>query len=121
MGALSRTLREDGRKNTDLTTNIIYIFFCMSNFTQFHPTLSQYHAGDYTLKIAELELKRYNERAEELKQKETQGAAVASEARKQFRAFVAKQVRMPAQCAISDSESDVPYRNDCCICVSMCC
>lgn len=41
MGALSRTLREDGRKSTDLTTNIIYTFFCMSNFSQFHPLLAQ--------------------------------------------------------------------------------
>lgn len=121
MGALSRTLREDGRKNTDLTTNIIYIFFCMSNFTQFHPTLSQYHAGDYTLKIAELELKRFNERAEELRQKETQGAAVASEARKQFRAFVAKQVRMPSPCALRDWRPNVLCRNDFCTCAFMCC
>ena len=36
IGALSRTLREEWRKSTVLATSIVYIFFCMSTFSQFH-------------------------------------------------------------------------------------
>uniref|UniRef100_K1Q1L1 Kinesin-associated protein 3 n=1 Tax=Magallana gigas TaxID=29159 RepID=K1Q1L1_MAGGI len=36
VGALARVLREDWKKSTELATNIVYIFFCFSSFTQFH-------------------------------------------------------------------------------------
>jgi len=35
-------LREDWRKSLDLSTNIIYIFFCFSTYTKFHPLIVQY-------------------------------------------------------------------------------
>jgi hypothetical protein len=37
LSALSRTLREDGKKSIDLTINIISVFFSFSHFSQFHP------------------------------------------------------------------------------------
>ena len=45
LGALSRVLREEWRSSIDLTTNIIYIFFCFSTFTQFHPVILQHKIG----------------------------------------------------------------------------
>lgn len=42
LSALSRVLREDWRKSLDLSTNIIYIFFCFSTYTHFHPLILQY-------------------------------------------------------------------------------
>ena len=45
MGALSRVLREEWRASLELTTNIIYIFFCFSTFTQFHPVILQHKIG----------------------------------------------------------------------------
>ena len=40
--ALSRVLREDWKKSIDLTTNIVYTFFCFSTFSIFHRLLSQH-------------------------------------------------------------------------------
>ena len=40
--ALSRVLRDDWKKSIDLTTNIIYIFFCFSTFSDFHRLLTQH-------------------------------------------------------------------------------
>lgn len=42
LSALSRVLREDWRKSLDLSTNIIYIFFCFSTYTRFHQVIVQY-------------------------------------------------------------------------------
>ena len=39
--ALARVLRDDWKKSIDLTTNIVYIFFCFSTFTNFHAILSK--------------------------------------------------------------------------------
>ena len=40
--ALARVLREDWKKSIDLSTNISYIFFCFSTFSDFHRTLVQH-------------------------------------------------------------------------------
>ena len=42
VGALARVLREDWKKNTELSTNIIYIFFCFSSFSQFHGVIAHF-------------------------------------------------------------------------------
>lgn len=42
LSVLSRVLREDWRKSLDLSTNIIYIFFCFSTYTRFHNVIIQY-------------------------------------------------------------------------------
>lgn len=47
LSALSRVLREDWRKSLDLSTNIIYIFFCFSTYTHFHPLILQYKVCAY--------------------------------------------------------------------------
>lgn len=42
LSALSRVLREDWRKSLDLSTNIIFTFFCFSSYSQFHHVITQY-------------------------------------------------------------------------------
>lgn len=42
LSALSRVLREDWRRSLDLSTNIIYIFFCFSTYTNFHSVIVNY-------------------------------------------------------------------------------
>ena len=42
LGALSRVLREEWKVSIDLCTNIIYVFFCFSTFSQFHPIIARY-------------------------------------------------------------------------------
>ncbi|RKO93016.1 kinesin-associated protein-domain-containing protein, partial [Blyttiomyces helicus] len=59
MSALSRVLREDGKKSLELVTNIIYIFFCFSNFSQFHPLITANKVGDMCLRLTEQELQRF--------------------------------------------------------------
>nr|CAD7576482.1 unnamed protein product [Timema californicum] len=42
LSALSRVLREDWKKSIELSTNIVYIFFCFSTYSQFHHVILQY-------------------------------------------------------------------------------
>ena len=42
VGALARVLREDWKRNTELSTNIVYIFFCFSSFSQFHGVIAHF-------------------------------------------------------------------------------
>ncbi len=58
LGTISRVLREDARKSSDLALNIIYIYWTLSNFTQFHPVLATQQAGLNCLKVIEYEIKR---------------------------------------------------------------
>ena len=61
LGALSRVLREEWRTSIDLTTNIIYIFFCFSTFTQFHPVILTHKIGSQVLDILQYEVTRHNQ------------------------------------------------------------
>lgn len=57
--ALARVLRDDWKKSIDLTTNIVYIFFCFSTFSVFHGILSKQKIGSMCMTILEHELKRH--------------------------------------------------------------
>ena len=59
LSALTRVLREDGKRSMELVTNIIYVFFCFSNFTEFHALLTGLKMGDMCLKWIEQEKSRY--------------------------------------------------------------
>ncbi|KAJ3130579.1 Kinesin-associated protein 3, partial [Physocladia obscura] len=59
ISAISRTLREDNKKSMELVTNIIYIFFCFSNFPQYHPFITANKVGDMCLRITDQELNRF--------------------------------------------------------------
>ena len=72
VGALARVLREDWKRNTELATNIIYVFFCFSSFTQFHGVISHFKIGSMCMTIVEHELKKYDMWQEELATKKKQ-------------------------------------------------
>ena len=59
---LARVLREDGRRSVDLATNIVSVFFALSNFSQYHPLISQNQLGDMTMRVVDLEIKRTEDR-----------------------------------------------------------
>ena len=54
-------MREEWRSSIDLTTNIIYIFFCFSTFSQFHPVILNHKIGSQVLDILQYEVSRYNQ------------------------------------------------------------
>lgn len=58
LNCLSRVLKEDWQRNIEMSTNIIYTFFCFSSFSQFHPLIAHYKIGALTVQIIEFELKR---------------------------------------------------------------
>uniref|UniRef100_A0A1B6ETE2 Kinesin-associated protein 3 n=1 Tax=Cuerna arida TaxID=1464854 RepID=A0A1B6ETE2_9HEMI len=66
LSALARVLREDWKKNLELSTNIVYTFFCFSTFSQFHPIIQQYKVGSLCLEIVEYELNRYTQLKKEV-------------------------------------------------------
>jgi len=64
--AVARTLREDGRKSVDLATNIVSVFFALSNYSAFHHIVIENQLGDMTMRIVDLEVKRAEDRLESL-------------------------------------------------------
>ncbi|CAI2734526.1 unnamed protein product [Schistosoma spindalis] len=69
VGALARVLREDWKKSTDLATNIAYIFFCFSSFSNFHGVILHFKIGALIMTIIDHELKKYDLWVEELERK----------------------------------------------------
>jgi len=59
IGALGRMLHEERKKNNELISNILEIFFCFSNFSQLHPILINAKIGATTMQIISHENKRY--------------------------------------------------------------
>lgn len=66
---MARVLREDWKKSTELTTNIVYIFFCFSTFSQFHSIIIRYKIGAMCMQVMENEIKRYQQWSAELEKK----------------------------------------------------
>ena len=58
MSALARVLREDGKRSIELVISILYIFYCFSNFSEFHPFLTSNKIGDMCIKMIEMEIAR---------------------------------------------------------------
>jgi hypothetical protein len=56
---LYSVLNEDMKRSTVLVTNILEIFFCFSSFTQLHHILVNNKIGAATIKIIDMEIKRY--------------------------------------------------------------
>ena len=51
LNCLSRVLKEDWQRNVEVSTNIIYTFFCFSSFSQFHPLVAHYKIGNLTVQV----------------------------------------------------------------------
>ena len=60
MSALTRVLREDTKRSLELITNIIFIFFCFSTFSDFHSLITANKLGDMCLKIIDQEKMRWS-------------------------------------------------------------
>ncbi|RWS29206.1 kinesin-associated protein 3-like protein [Leptotrombidium deliense] len=56
--ALARVLREDGRKNLDLSIFITATFACFSAYSKFHNAISQFKVGSFCFDLIHLELER---------------------------------------------------------------
>lgn len=69
MGALARVLKEDYKHSMDLSTNIMYIWFSFSNFTQLHGVLTSRRIGKDSMKLIDLNIKRSMLRQSELQTK----------------------------------------------------
>ncbi|XP_069691639.1 kinesin-associated protein 3 isoform X2 [Periplaneta americana] len=66
LSALSRVLREDWKKSIELSTNIVYIFFCFSTYSQFHNVILQYKVGSLCMEVIDYELRRYDQWKDDL-------------------------------------------------------
>ncbi|CAF2386926.1 unnamed protein product [Rotaria sp. Silwood2] len=66
LNVLTRVYKEEWQQSIELATNIVYIFFCFSSFTDFHPLVSQYRIGAQTMTIVEAEMKKYDQWMEEI-------------------------------------------------------
>ncbi|KAH6591972.1 hypothetical protein BASA50_008371 [Batrachochytrium salamandrivorans] len=72
ISALSRVLREDGRKSMELVTNIIYVFFCFTNYSEFHSVVTANKLGDMCLRLTDQELTRFDLWVQDIRNLETQ-------------------------------------------------
>ncbi|XP_065068315.1 kinesin-associated protein 3-like [Rhopilema esculentum] len=66
VSALARILREEWKVSTELTTNIIYTFFCFSSFSEFHPVVLSQKTGAMCMTILDYELKKYTQWTDEI-------------------------------------------------------
>ena len=71
IGALGRMLQEERKKDNELVSNILEIFFCFSNFSQLHPILINSKIGATTMQIISHENKRYELTMNERKKQDT--------------------------------------------------
>lgn len=61
LSALSRVLREEWKRSIELSTNIVYTFFCFSTYNEFHSVIIQYKIGSLCMDVIDYELKRYDQ------------------------------------------------------------
>jgi len=66
IGVMSRLLREEGRKSMELSLNIVWCFYHFSYYRDFHPVILNNQVGDMILKLILLEIKRYNQRQDDI-------------------------------------------------------
>ena len=58
MGVLTRTLKDEYKKNIDLIIYLLGTFLAISNYCQFHGILLENQIGDATMKIVDFQIKR---------------------------------------------------------------
>nr|XP_040224868.1 kinesin-associated protein 3 [Anopheles coluzzii] len=78
LSALSRVLREDWRRSLDLSTNIIYIFFCFSTYTNFHSVIVNYKIGSLCMDVIDYELRRYDQMKHDIDARKSMSASSCS-------------------------------------------
>lgn len=80
---LGRELKDNLKKDTELLINILQIFFCFSSFYQLHNLLLDNKVEQSTIKIIQLEAKRYQHRVASWKQPSGGGGDAAATAREE--------------------------------------
>lgn len=71
LSALSRVLREEWKRSIELSTNIVYTFFCFSTYVEFHSVIVQYKIGSLCMDVIDYELKRFDQWKEKVEGKKT--------------------------------------------------
>ena len=66
---LTRTLRDEFKKNIDLTIYLLGTFLAISNYQQFHELRIENQIGDATMKIVDYQIKRGGVLLDELRKK----------------------------------------------------
>lgn len=97
LSALSRVLREDWRKSLDLSTNIIYVFFCFSTYSRFHNVIVQYKIGSLCMEVIEFELKRYEQMKADLDLKKSGSASSEAVTSKSMDAVDLMEIEKPKE------------------------
>jgi len=82
MRTLGRLLADELKGNVDVLINILQIFFCFSSFSQLHRLLLTNKVGETTMKILDLERKRYDHRMGRWKDAKAAGRFGEEETRK---------------------------------------
>ena len=93
LGALARVLMEEWKENTQLATNIIYIFFCFSSYTQLHSVVAHFQIGSLCMRIIEQEIKKFDAWKEKKGLSKEDGAK-KSKSSKQLQQFASKQEQL---------------------------
>ena len=62
-------MRDEHKKNTDLTIFLLGTFLAVSNYQQFHELLVENQIGDATMKIIDFQIKRGDVIKEEMRRK----------------------------------------------------
>ncbi|PAA50977.1 hypothetical protein BOX15_Mlig016361g2 [Macrostomum lignano] len=101
IGALARVLKEDWKSSYDLSINIIYVFFCFSSFSNFHPVIAHFRIGAQVMTVLEHELQKYEMWKEELARKRQAAAGSGKDgkrdlekATRKFKTLVKKQEQL---------------------------
>ena len=113
--ALARVLREDWSRSMQLSSDILYIFFCFSNFIDFHHMISHFKIGALCMTILEEELRRAAEWDRELQAaSKSRSPEEVKRLQKRCRSLIKKQdslVRIGLYLLLNLAESaDVQYK-----------
>lgn len=91
----------------ELASNIIYTFFCFSNYSHYHPLVTQCKVGDMCLKIADNELARVELLTNDLQKLESKSASNPKDAKlvkeveqehRKFQSMIRKQDQLLFAC-----------------------
>ena len=96
LSAAIRVLHEEGKKSLDLSVQVFSLFYCISNFPDYHSLLTQNKVGDACFKALEREIVRFQVWCDDFRRRqETQGSTGSVEDRtRKFLAMSKKQDRL---------------------------
>lgn len=69
LGVLSRELKENSKRSSDLSVAVASCFLCLSHFPQFHLAMQQHQCGNVVMRVFEYESERYQIRKHDMAQR----------------------------------------------------